>query len=159
MGFRAFRVVLRHTFFFENFREREAQNARESSDWLIDWFLILYTEGIQLSCSFRWSMFRPHLRGSAAYIVYVTALEPINPKDIILTSLVPVHAGYLFCYWHPLNANYYGTTFGGMPGFVGIGVLGLWFIVSSEGLGLHKMLPPRGFEPASSACQVSLGHG
>ena len=50
---------------------------------------------------------------------------------------------------HPLNTNYYGTTYGGMPGsfnssqinacVVGIGVLGPWFIVSSEGLGLHKM--------------------
>ena len=33
---------------------------------------------------------------------------------------------------------------------VGIGVLGPRFIVSSRGLGLHKMLPPRGFEPGTS---------
>ena len=36
-------------------------------------------------------------------------------KDSILTSLVLVHAGYLFCNWHSLNTNYYGTTFSGMP--------------------------------------------
>ena len=52
------------------------------------------------------------------------------------------------------------TTFGEMLGsfnssqinacVVGIGVLGPRFIVSSEGLGLHKMLPPRGFEPSTS---------
>ena len=29
--------------------------------------------------------------------VYDTALQPIYPRDIILTSLVLVHAGYLFC--------------------------------------------------------------
>ena len=58
-----------------------------------------------------------------------------------------------------LNTNYYRTTFGGMPGsfnfsqinayIVGIGVLGPQFIVSSEVLGLHKMLSPRGFEHCS----------
>ena len=71
-----------------------------------------------------------------------------------------MHAGYLFCNWHSLNTNCYGNTFGGMPGsfnssqinacVVGIGVLGPRFIVSSEGLGLHNMLPPRGFEPGTS---------
>ena len=80
------------------------------------------------------------------------------PRESILTSLVLVHAGYLF--WHSLNTNYYGTTLGGMPGsfnssqinacVLGIGVLGPRFIVSSEGLGLHKMLPLRGFEPGTS---------
>ena len=45
-----------------------------------------------------------------------TALQPIYPRDIILTSLILVHAGYLFCNWHPLNTNYYGTTFGRMLG-------------------------------------------
>ena len=79
----------------------------------------------------------------------------VIPRESILTSLVLVHAGYLFCNWHSLNTNYYGTTFGGMPRsfhssqinacIVGIGVLGPRFIISSEGLGLHKMLPPRGF--------------
>ena len=59
-----------------------------------------------------------------------------------------------------LNTNFYETTFGGMPGsftssqinacVVGIGVLGSRFIVSSEGLGLHKMLPHRGVEPGTS---------
>ena len=91
--------------------------------------------------------------------VYNTALQPIYLRDIILTSLVLVHAGYLFCNWHPLNTNYYGTTFGGIGSFnssqineyvVGIGVLGPRFIVSSEELGLHKMLPPRGFKPGTS---------
>ena len=58
------------------------------------------------------------------------------------------------------NTNYYGTTFDGMPGsfnssqinacVVGIGVLGPRLIVSSEGLGMHKMLPPRGFELSTS---------
>ena len=92
--------------------------------------------------------------------VYDTARQPINPRDIILTGLVLVHAGYLFCNWLPLNTNHYGTTFGGMLGsfnssqinacFVGIGELGPQFIVSLEGLGMHKMLPPRGFEPSTS---------
>ena len=51
-------------------------------------------------------------------------------------------------------------TFCGMPGsfnsshinacVVRKGVLGPRFIVSSEGLGLHKMLPPREFEPGTS---------
>ena len=92
--------------------------------------------------------------------VYDTALQPIYPRDIILTSLVLVHAGYLFCNWHSLNTNYYGTTFGGMPGsfnssqinafVVVMGALGPRLIVSSEGLGLRKMLPLRGFEPGTS---------
>ena len=89
-----------------------------------------------------------------------TALHPIYPRDIILTSLVLVHAGYLFCNWHPLNTNYYGTTFNGMPEsfntsqinacIVGVGVLGPQLIVSSQGLGLHKMLPQKRFEPSTS---------
>ena len=76
-----------------------------------------------------------------------------------LTSLVLVHAGCLFCNGHSLNTNYYRTPFDGMPGsfnsspidacIMGIGVLGPRFIVSSEGQGLHKMLPPRGFEPST----------
>ena len=33
---------------------------------------------------------------------------------------------------------------------MGIGVLGPRFIVSSEGLGLHKMFPLRGFKPSTS---------
>ena len=49
--------------------------------------------------------------------VYDTALQPIYPRDIILTSLVLVHADYLLCTWHSLNTNYYGTTLGWMPGF------------------------------------------
>ena len=87
------------------------------------------------------------------------------PRDSILTSLVLMHAGYLFCYWHSLNTNYYGTIFGWMPGsfnssqinvcVMGIGVLGPRFKVSSEGLGLHKMLPPRGFEPCTKNNCVS----
>ena len=86
------------------------------------------------------------------------ALQHLFPG--ILTSLVLVHAGYLFCYGHSLSTNYYGTTFVGMPGsfnssqisacVVGIGVLRPRFIVSFEGLGMHKMLPPRGFEPCTS---------
>ena len=64
------------------------------------------------------------------------------------------------CLFLTLSQHHYGTTFGGMTGsfnssqinacVVGIGVLGPRFIVSSEGLGLHKMLPPRGFEPSTS---------
>ena len=79
--------------------------------------------------------------------VYDTALQPIYPRDIILASLVLVHAGYLFCNWHPLNTNYYRTPFGWMPGSfnssqpVEIGVLGPRFIVSSEGLELHNCCP------------------
>ena len=41
-------------------------------------------------------------------------------------------------------------------------MLGTQFIVSYEGLGLHKILPPRGFEPSTSPCQASavpLGYG
>ena len=97
--------------------------------------------------------------------IHDTALQPINPNNIILTSLVLVHAGYLFCNCHPLNINYYGTTFYGMPGSfnssqinvcaVRIGVLGPRFIVSSEGLGLHKMLPRGNSNPAPPACQAS----
>ena len=58
------------------------------------------------------------------------------------------------------TATIYRITFGGMPGFFnssqinacveGIGVLGPPLILSSEGLGLHKMLLPRGFEPGTS---------
>ena len=40
----------------------------------------------------------------------------IYPKVIILTSLVLVHAGYLFCNWYSLNTNYYETMIGGIPG-------------------------------------------
>ena len=43
--------------------------------------------------------------------VYDTALQPIYPKNIILTHLVLVHAGYLFCHWHPLNTNYRSLNF------------------------------------------------
>ena len=101
-------------------------------------------------------MLWPHPGGSATFM----ALQPFFPRDSILTSLVLVYAGHLFCNWHSLNTNYYGTTFDGMSGsfnssqinafVVGIGVLGPRFIVSSEILGLHKMLPPRGFEPGTS---------
>ena len=47
---------------------------------------------------------------------------------------------------------------------VGIGVLGPRFIVSSERLGLHKMLPPRGFKPGTSrmlqlpCCKTNVCH-
>ena len=88
--------------------------------------------------------------------VYDTALYYIYPRNIILTSLVFVHAGYLFCNWHHLNTNYYRTTVCGMPGsfnsshinacVVVIGVLGPRYIVTFEGLRLYKLLPPRGFE-------------
>ena len=38
-------------------------------DWLIDWLIvILYIKGIQLCCLFRWSIFWPHLKGSATYM-------------------------------------------------------------------------------------------
>ena len=77
-------------------------------DWLCNWMIvILYTEGIQLRCSFRWSMF-PAISPERKYNIHVydTALWPIYPRDIILTSLVLVHAGYLFCNWHYLNNNY-----------------------------------------------------
>ena len=91
--------------------------------------------------------------------VYDTALQPIYPRDIILASLVLVHAGYLFCNWHPLNTNYYRTPFGWMPGSfnssqpVEISVLGPRFIVSSEGLGLHNCCPK--VDPATAACWAS----
>ena len=59
-----------------------------------------------------------------------------------------------------IKINYYGTTFDGIPGsfnssqmnacVVGIAALGHRFIVSFEGQGMHKMLPPRGFEPSTS---------
>ena len=48
--------------------------------------------------------------------VYNTALQPIHPREIILTSYFLTHAGYLFCNWHSLNTNFYGTIFVGMPG-------------------------------------------
>ena len=133
---------------------------------IIDLIVILYTEGIQQRCSFQCSMFRLYLRGSATYMS-MTALQPIYPRDIILKSLVLVHAGYLFCKWHPLNTNYYTyrITIGGMPRSfdssqinvcgVRIGVLG-----PSEGQGLHKMLHLKGFEPSTSRmpgkCRASL---
>ena len=101
--------------------------------------------------------------------VYDTALQPINHRDIILTSLVLVHAGYLLCNWNPLNASYHWTTFDGIPGsfnssqinvcIMRIGVLEPRFIVFSERLGLHKLLPSRGFKPSTSqASAVPLGH-
>ena len=95
------------------------------------------------SCSFWWLIFWPHPGGNATSM----ALQPF-PRKSVLISLVLVHAGYLFCNWHSLNTNYYGTTLDGMPRsfnssqinacFVEIGVLGTRFIVSSEGLGLHN---------------------
>ena len=90
------------------------------------------------SCSFWWSIFWPHPGGSATSV----ALQPLFPGIVFLMSLVLVHVGYLFCNWHSLNTNYYGTTLGGMPGsfnssqinacIVGIRVLGPRFIVSTE---------------------------
>ena len=90
----------------------------------------------------------------------IMALQSLFPRIVFQWVLVLVHAGFLFCNWHSLNTNYYGTTFSGMPGsfnfsqinacVVGIRVLGPRFIVSSEGLGLHKMFPPRGFELGTS---------
>ena len=130
------------------------------SVWLIDWFNFVYRRySAKLLIQVVDVPTSPERKCNIH--VYDTALQPLYPRDvIILTSLVLVHAGYLFCNWHPLNTNYYGTTYGGMPGsfnssqiyacVVGIGVLGPRFIVSSEGLGLHKMLPPRGFEPSTS---------
>ena len=57
--------------------------------------------------------------------VYYT---PIYPRDIISKSLVLVHAGYLFCNWHPLNINYwYGTTCSGMPGSFNSSQMNAWF--------------------------------
>ena len=101
-------------------------------------------------------MFWPHLKGSTTYIWY--SVTTYLPQGHYFQSLV--HAGYLFCNWHPLNTNYYGTNFGRMPWYfdssqinmcvVRIGVLGPRFIVSSNEYGLHKMLHPRGFEPFTS---------
>ena len=116
----------------------------------------LYTKGIQLTTA--------HSGGRCSDLTRrkcnIFGATTFIPRESILASLVLVNSGYLFCNWHPLNTNYYGTTFGGMPGsfnssqinacVVGIGVLGPRFIVSSEGLGLHKMLPPREFEPSTS---------
>ena len=88
--------------------------------------------------------------------VYDTTLHPSDPRDIILTRLVLVHAGYLLCNWNPLNASYHWTTFDGIPGsfnssqIVWIEVLESRFKVSSEWRGLHKMLPRRRFEPSTS---------
>ena len=124
----------------------------------LEWYgsIYIYRRYPANSCSFRWSMFWPRPGGSATSM----ALQPFFLRESILTSLILVHADYLFCNWHSLNTNYYGTTFGGMPGsfnssqinacVVAIGVLGPRFIVSSEGLGLHKMLPQRGFVPGTS---------
>ena len=42
----------------------------------------LYTEGIQLSCTFRWSMFRPHLRGSATYISMTQRYNLFTPGTL-----------------------------------------------------------------------------
>ena len=109
----------------------------------------LYTEVIQLTAA--------HSPRRKCNIYGATTLIP---RDSILMSLVLVYAGYLFCNWHSLNTNYYGTTLGGMPGsfnssqldecIVGIGVIGPRFIVSSKGLGVHKILPPRWFELRTS---------
>ena len=48
-------------------------------DWLI---VILYTEGIQLSCSFRGSMFRPHLRESATYMSVTQRYNLFTPGTL-----------------------------------------------------------------------------
>ena len=40
-----------------------------------------------------------------------TALQPMYHRDINFTSLIFMHAGYLFCNWYFLNTSYYGTTF------------------------------------------------
>ena len=81
--------------------------------------------------------------------IYDTAQQPIYLRFIMPTSLVLVHADYLFCNWHFPN-KYYGTTIDGMPEsfisiqiiacVVDIRVLGPQFMVSSEGLGPHKEL-------------------
>ena len=65
---------------------------------------------------------------------------------------------------HSLNTNYYGITFDGVPRsfnssqinvcLLGIGELGPWFLVSSKGLGLHKILPRGDSSPAPPACQA-----
>ena len=105
---------------------------------------ILYTEGIQLQqllISVVDVLTSPRMKCN------INGATTFIPRDSILTSLVLVHAGYLFCNRHSPNTNYYGATFGGMPGscnfsqinacVVRIGVLGPRFVVSS-GLGLHK---------------------
>ena len=50
--------------------------------------------------------------------IYDTILSPlpICPRDILLKSLVLVHAGYVICNQHSFNTNYYANTFGGVPG-------------------------------------------
>ena len=66
--------------------------------------------------------------------VYDTALQPIYQRDVILMSLVLVHAGYLFCNWHPLNTNYYGTIFSGMPGSFNSSQINLSFDTDDDNL-------------------------
>ena len=142
-----------------NFPLKQFQNAMI----LIEFGLIgnLYTEGIQLCCSFRRSMFRSYLIEWKCNIHIYTALLPISLSDNILSSLVLVHVGYIFCNWHSLNTNFYGITVYGMPGsfdsshinayVVGIRVLGSRSIVSSKGIGLHKLLPRCEFQPCTSS--------
>ena len=79
-------------------------------------------------------------------------------------NLVLVHVGYQFYNWYSLNTYDYGTIFGGMPGsfnswqidawIVGIVVLWLQFIVSSEGLGINKMMPRESSKTKPPACQA-----
>ena len=73
-------------------------------------------------------------------------------------SKVLVHAGYLFCNRHSLNVNYYINYLQWNVRIfeflnvcvVEMGMLGPQFIVSSERLLLHKLLPPRGLEQSTS---------
>ena len=95
-------------------------HAYRMDGWM-DGSIFMYRRYPANSCSFRRSMFWPHPGGSATSM----ALQPLFPGKSILTSLVLVHAGYLFCNWHSLNTNYYGPSFG--PKLLsGEGFLGLY---------------------------------
>ena len=49
---------------------------------LIKLIVILYTKGIQLSCSFQWSMFRPRPGGSATYMSMTQRYNLFTPGTL-----------------------------------------------------------------------------
>ena len=116
-----------------------------SECFLFLFILIFYIKGIHIILAVDIST---SIERKCNMHIYEIALQPIYCRDIILKSLVLVHAGYLFC---NLNTNYCKTNFGKMPGcfnfspinvwVVGRGVLALLFIVSLKDEGCTNCCP------------------
>ena len=104
---------------------------------MIDFDFVYQTAKVSSYIAHSGGQFRPYLRGSATYMSFT------------MTHLFGEIPG-------SFNSSQINAC------VVGIEVLGPLFIVSSEGLGFHKMLPPRGFELSTSSIpgkHLPLGHG